>query len=441
MKKVAGIILSLILLLSGTVTAYAAPVWPEQLPAEVQAEGACLMDACSGAVLYGKNMHEHYFPASITKILTALVVIENCENLDETLTFSHRAVYDVEANSSSAGYDEGDEITVRTALYAMLLASANEAANALAEHIGGSIEGFCDMMNEKARLLGCTDSHFANPSGLNDPDHYTSAYDFARIASAAFANDIFVQIDGTTYYVLPPMKRNPEETTIYTHHNMMKKNSSWYYEGIIGGKTGYTSLAGNTLVTCAEREGLKLVSVVLNGHQTHYEDTKLLLDFGFENFKSMSLVDHKTKYDTVLDPMDIAGLGVKNADVITTSREGYVTLPVDATMDDVENDIVYDLEENAPEDACAKIIYRYGEKEAGHQYVLRKFEHAETEIILGELIEEEEEEVEKPVTKKARDWFLETPLWAKILMLVGLAAVISGIVFLIIRFLPKRRRR
>lgn len=441
MKRFSVLIISLIIILFSITDAYAAPLWPEYPPAEVQAEGACLMDTRSGAVLYGKNMHEHYYPASITKILTALVVIENCENLDEMLTFSHRAVYDVEANSSSAGYDEGDEITVRTALYAMLLASANEAANALAEHVGGSIEGFCDMMNEKARELGCTDSHFANPSGLNNPNHYTSAYDFCLISSAAFDNDTFVQIDGTTYYVLPPMKRNPEEATIYTHHNMMKKNSSWYYEGIIGGKTGYTSLAGNTLVTCAERDGMKLVSVVLNGHQTHYEDTKLLLDFGFDNFKSQSLEGYKTKYDTVLDPMDITGLGVKNADVITTSSEGYVTIPKDATMDDVETDIVYDLEENAPVDACAKIIYRFGDKDAGRQYVLRKFEFSETEIVLGELIETETEEEEKPIPKKVRDWFLETPVWAKILMGVGLIAIISGIVILIITLLPKRRRR
>lgn len=441
MKRFAGIIISLIIFLFSTVTAYAAPAWPEYPPAEVQAEGACLMDTRSGAVLYGKNMHEHYFPASITKILTALVVIENCDNLDETLTFSHRAVYDVEANSSSAGYDEGDEVTVRTALYAMLLASANEAANALAEHIGGSIEGFCDMMNEKARELGCTDSHFANPSGLNNPDHYTSAYDFCLICSEAFANDTLVQIDGTTYYVLPPMKRNPEETTIYTHHNMMKKNSSWYYDGIIGGKTGYTSLAGNTLVTCAEKDDMKLVSVVLNGHQTHYEDTKLLLDFGFDNFKSLSLEGYKTKYDTVLEPMDIAGLGVKNADVIKPSPEGYVTLPKDAEMDDVGTDIIYDLEENAPVDACAKIIYRYGDRDAGRQYVLREYQSSETEIVLGELIEEEMADEDKPLTKRARDWFLETPVWAKILMGVGLIVIISGIVLLIITLMPKRRRR
>ncbi|MDO4939284.1 MAG: D-alanyl-D-alanine carboxypeptidase family protein [Lachnospiraceae bacterium] len=441
MKRLSSILICITIVFSLTFQAVASPKWAEYPPQEVQAEGACLMDARSGAVLYGKNMHSHYFPASITKILTALVVLENCDNLEETLVFSHRAVYDVEANSSSAGYDEGDEVTVRTALYAMLLASANEAANALAEYVGGTIEGFCDMMNEKARQLGCTDSHFANPSGLNNPDHYTSAYDFCLISRAAFANDTFVQIDGSTYYTLPPMKRNPEEAIVYTHHNMLKKNSGWYYEGIVGGKTGYTSLAGNTLVTCAQRDETKLVSVVLNGHQTHYEDTKLLLDFGFENFTTVSLSDYKTKYDTVLDPMDIAGMGVKNADVITTSRDACITLPIGATPDDVDTDIVYDLDAGAPREACAKIIYRYADKTAGEQYVLRQFEYSETEIVLGEPVEKEEVVQEQPMIKKTRDWFLETPVWAKILMIAGFAAVVGGIVLLIVKLLPKRRRR
>lgn len=441
MKRLICFLFSLILILMPATVSFAAPpAWPEAPGAEVQAEGACLMDARSGAVLFGKNMHEKYYPASITKILTAIVVIENVENLDEELTFSHRAVYDVEANSSSAGYDEGDVITVRTALYAMLLASANEAANALAEHVGGTIEDFCEMMNEKARSLGCTDSHFANPSGLNNESHYTSAYDYCLICREAYNNDTLVQINGTTYYTLPPMKRNPEEAVIYAHHSMLKKSNALYYEGIIAGKTGYTSLAGNTLVTCAERDGLKLISVVLNGHQTHYDDTKILLDFGFENFQSVNLGEYKSKYDTVLDPMDITGLGVKNADLITTDKTACITLPIGAEMSDAATDIVYDLDENAPEDACACILYRYGEKNVGRQYVLRKYTHVETEIVVGQTEEEQEELENQPVTKKARDWFLETPVWAKILMIVGLITLTAGLTFLIIKLFTKRRR-
>ena len=230
---------------------FAAPSWPSGIA--IEAEGGIVMDADSGAVLYGKNMNESYFPASITKILTALIVIENCD-LDDVVTYSHNAVYNVEAGSSSAGIDEGDQLTVRDSLYAMLLKSANEAANGLAEHTAGSIEEFAEMMNEKAASLGCTDSHFVNPSGLNDPEHYTSAYDMALIAQAAFRNETFTEIDSKLYYDIPPTKLNPEGIRVYPGHKMLKKNTSQYYSGIIGGKTGYTSLAGNTLVTCAERD-------------------------------------------------------------------------------------------------------------------------------------------------------------------------------------------
>ena len=138
-------------------TADAAVSWPEN--ASIQADGGIVIEADTGTVLYGKNIHETYYPASITKILTALIVLEHCD-LDEIVTFSHDAVYNVEEGSSSAGIDEGDELTVRDCLYALLLASANESANALAEHVSGSREAFAELMNEKAESLGCQDSHF-----------------------------------------------------------------------------------------------------------------------------------------------------------------------------------------------------------------------------------------------------------------------------------------
>lgn len=195
------------------------------------------------------------------------------------MTFSNEAVNTLEPGASILGARAGDQLSVRECLYALLLQSANEVANALAEHCSGSIDAFAELMNEKARSLGCTSSNFANPSGLNDENHYTSAYDMALISQAAFSNPTFVEIDSTTYYDVPAgkLKQYPDGWRYYAHHRMLKKNDSLYYDGVIGGKTGYTSLAGNTLVTCAERDGLKLIAVVLNGHQTHYSDTKALL--------------------------------------------------------------------------------------------------------------------------------------------------------------------
>lgn len=368
MKRILSFLLCLALMTGVFAqTAFAAPPWPDNV--SISAEGGILMDADSGAVLYGKSIHVPYFPASITKILTALIVIENC-SLDDMVTFSHNAVYNVEADSSNANLEEGDILTVRDCLYAMLLRSANEAANALAEHTAGSIEAFAAMMNAKASSLGCTDSHFNNPSGLNDPDHYTSAYDMALIAQAAFRNEIFVAIDSTLYYDLPPTKRNPDGLRIYPGHRMLKKNMAQYYPGIVGGKTGYTSLAGNTLVTCAERSGMKLIAVVLNGHQTHYADTKSLLDFGFANFRSVNAADVDTTYSSVTNDMTIAGLPTTDLSILHMQENCRITLPVSADFSDAVSTISYDLSPAAPEHAIARIAYEYNGRQIGATYLI-----------------------------------------------------------------------
>ncbi len=358
------LILSLLFTSLFSVTSLAAPSWPSDV--SIQAEGGILIDADSGCVIYGKNIHETFYPASITKILTALLVIENC-SLDDTVTFSYNAVHNVEPGSTSAGYNTGDQISVRQALYVMLLKSANEVANALAEHCAGSIEKFADMMNEKAASLGCTDSHFANPSGLNDENHYTTPYDFALIARAAFENPVFVEIDSTTYFELPPNGTNDESFTVYCGHKMLKKSSGLYYPGIIGGKTGYTTSAGNTLVTCAERDGLKLITVILNGHQTHYDDTKALLDFGFENFRSLSLSESGSGFSDPESDFDLTG---SRAPLLSLEEGRTVTLPAGASLGDAETEISYDLPDSAPDGAAALVTYTYEDRVIGTAYLM-----------------------------------------------------------------------
>ncbi len=246
---------------------------------QIQAQGAVVIDAATGQILYGKNANTKYYPASITKLMTALLVIENCD-LNGTVTFSKTATTNLEAGAVSLGMVEGDQMTVRQCLYALLLKSANEVGNALAEHVSGSISAFADRMNQKAAALGCTNTHFVNPHGLNDPNHYTTPYDMALIGRAAFANSTLREIDTTLSYQLPATKKYGART-ITMGHKMLYPNDSRYYEGIIGGKTGFTSLAGNTLVTGAERNGVRLVAVVMKANGTHYTDTKALLDYGF----------------------------------------------------------------------------------------------------------------------------------------------------------------
>ena len=246
---------------------------------EVAAEGAVLLNAATGEVLYGKNQDQQFYPASITKVMTALVVLEHC-NLNETVTFSETATTNLESGAVALGVSAGDQLTVEQSLYGLLLKSANEIGNGLAEHVSGSVSAFADLMNAKAKELGCKNTHFANPHGLNNENHKTTPYDMTLILRAAVANDTFRKIDTTTSYQFPAIK-NAAARTITMGHKMMYKTDSRYYEGIIGGKTGYTSKAGNTLVTAVERDGVRLIAVVMKAKGTHYTDTRAMLDYGF----------------------------------------------------------------------------------------------------------------------------------------------------------------
>lgn len=261
----------------------------------IRAEGAILMNADTGEVLYEKNADTRYYPASITKMMTALLVIENSE-LDSVVTFSKTATTNLERGAVTLEVSEGDKISVRDCLYGLMLKSANEVANGLAEHVGGSIEGFASMMNDKARELGCTNTNFANPSGLTNSAHYTTARDMALIAKACFNNSTFREINGTESYTFPAVK-NSASKSISIGHKMLRKSDSRYYEGIIGGKTGYTSKAGQTLVTGAQRNGKKLIVVILKSTNTRYEDTRKLLDYGFAKAASSSSGEDSRSFD------------------------------------------------------------------------------------------------------------------------------------------------
>lgn len=430
MKKITAAFLCLILCMGLFVTnVYAAPEWPSNV--SIEAEGGIVVDADTGTVLYSKNAHIPYFPASITKILTALIVLENCD-MNEIVTFSHNAVYNVEANSTSAGLDVGDTLSVRDCLYAMLLKSANEVANALAEHVSGTTEEFANLMNEKAASLGCTDSHFSNPSGLNDPNHYTSVYDMALIAQAALKNETFVEIDSTLYYDIPVTKRNPEGARIYPGHKMIKKNSAEYYSGAFGGKTGYTSLAGNTLVTYAKRDGMTLVTVILNGHQTHYSDTRKLLDFGFQNFQSIVASDYDNTYTSIENDMTIAGLSASNLTGLMLDKKSRVTLPKNTDFSSVTSSITYDLADADPADAIAKIQYQLGDRPVGATYLELKTSDASgpaipattLEDITGITLESTAAPIEEPVRKEPIR--IPSVVWTVLAVIVALAILITA---------------
>ncbi len=452
MKKLLSILLCAVMIFSLTPagTTYAAGSWPSG--ASIEADGGILIDADSGTVLYSKNIHNTYYPASITKILTAYIIINHCD-LDDTVTFTHSAVNTLEPGSSILGARVGDKMSVRDCLYALLLQSANEVANALAEHCSGSVEAFAELMNEEAKKLGCIDSNFANPSGLNNPNHYTSAHDMSLIAKAAFSDPTFLEIDKTLYYDVPAgqLQQYPDGWRYYMHHRMMKKNDSLYYNGIIGGKTGYTSLAGNTLVTCAERDGLKLIAVVLNGRQTHYSDTKALLDFGFENFKSVLIADKDSTYQEIEQDLAIGGISFGDTMKLSVDANSSITIPMDGEFTDVTSSLDYDLDETAPEAAVARIDYMYGERVVGQAYleasivpgytikeVAQEIPSTETSLKIEETFPEVVSPTETPEQEKETTTFSLFELLKKVLI-VG--AAIGGVGILIFGIMIYREKQ
>jgi len=323
----------------------------------VGAESAILMEANTGTILYAKNINARLYPASTTKILTTLVAIENSD-LSEMVNFSTEAVFSIERASSNMGMDVGQSITMEQCLYGILVYSANEVANAVAEHIAGSIDGYVDMMNTRAAEIGCTNSHFVTTNGLHDDNHYTSAYDLALIAKEFFKNETLAKISGTKYYKIEPTDTQPDLIELYTHNQLT--NGKYDYEGYIGGKTGYTSVARQTLVSCAERNGLKLICVVMKEDSpSQFTDTIALFDYGFQNFKKMNISENEKNY--IIDESDFfkndSSFFGNNETIMSVNKNNFVVVPNDVDFPDLTSELTYDSENN--EDSVVALIHYY----------------------------------------------------------------------------------
>lgn len=282
--------------------------WPE---APLTNSGAaCLMDADTGAILFDANMDEQRYPASITKVMTALLVAENKQPTD-TVTFGEQAVSESIPGNARIDVQLGETITVEDALHAILLASANEVCTQLVIDIAGSVEAFADMMNERAAALGCINTHFTNPNGLPDPNHYTTAHDMALIMQEAIKNETFLRVESDLSYTIQPTNMTAAPRQLQNHHVMLFQDDPTYgYQGAFAGKTGYTDEAHNTLVTAAKRNNITLICVVLTCDNLDYIiDTRSLFDYGFDNFTHYTLKDTKTE-----------------------SLSGTITLPKDAKL-------------------------------------------------------------------------------------------------------------
>lgn len=331
--------------------------WPDG-PA-VGAEGAILMEAETGTILYEKNIHEHLYPASVTKILTCLIGVEQCQ-MDEKVTMSNDAVFSIPRDSSNIGLDVGEVITVEQCLYGILVGSANEAANALAEHVSGSMDAFVDLMNERAKELGCEDSHFVTTNGLHDENHYTSAYDLALIAQKFFDNELLCKMSSTATYYIPQSPTQPDDDLyVNTHNKMLFSGGKYNYEYLVGSKTGFTSDARQTLVTCAEKDGMKLICVVLREESPYqYDDTISLFEYGFSNFQKLNVAANETEYtvdnnDFFQTDNDVFGT---SKPILSINPSSSVVIPVTAVFEDMDSELVYDTDSDT---SVATIQYTY----------------------------------------------------------------------------------
>ena len=391
--------------------------WPQG--PNVCAASAIVMDMDSRAILYAKKADEAHYPASITKLLTTLVALENGD-LSDTITFSEDSINILSWDDAHIGMKPGEQISLNDALYAVLLASANEVSYAVAENVGtkmgGGYETFIQEMNDRAVELGCTGSHWVNPNGLHDDQHYTTAHDMAVIASAVYQREEFRTIMKSLEYRIPPTNLTDVERVFQQNHKMLWEGNDYYYEYCTGGKTGYTDQSGTTLVTMADNGTLRLAAVVLVDYGVDaYTDTRAMMDYVFNNFSKVSLKEQKTS--EYIESFE--------------DKDAHVVLPAGITFSQVECELISDKDGISEKKSGAKerqgtAVYTYQGQEVGRaEVILAKefFKSKET----GTTDSEKQDTAEK---KKSPFW-----IW-----FLAIGATVFGIAVLFYCYLQYLRR-
>lgn len=361
MKKICTYILSLLMLVSvfgqafdfSLTNTYGATVSLPKAP-DIVGECAILIEPNTGTVLYEKDPNKKMYPASITKIMTALLTLEHCD-MNETVVYSKKNIESLTAEDSNIQCKVGEKMKVKDCLYALMLSSANEAATALAEHISGNTEEFAKLMNARAKKAGAKNTHFANPNGLHDENHYVTAYDMAMIMKDAIKYPAFLDIIHSTTYTIPANNKRTEPFTSYQRHMMIYPTSQYYDADVIGGKTGYTDQAGKTLVTYAKRGDVSLISVVLKSNgDVVFEDTKKLLDYGFDNFTYVNVSENDTKFNSDSSNTLVSPFSKTNAS-ISVDKDASILLPNGVKFDNLDTEVNYKLTDSS----FATITYKY----------------------------------------------------------------------------------
>lgn len=387
--------------------------WPEG--PGTYGDAAIVMDADSGAILYAKNIDKSEYPASITKVLTALLAFEYGD-MQSQVTISQEALECLGSGYASIGLKAGNVISMEQALYAMLLASANEAAYAVGEKIaadqGQSYDWFLTQMNDTCEQLGGVNSNFVNTNGVFDENHHTCARDMALIGSKLFDYPEFFQICQTQQYSIPASD-TVEEHVFQQKHRMLIQGNKDCYEYVVGGKTGYTTEAENTLITMADNGQMRLVCVVLKTYSGHpYSDTRALLEYGFDHFQKVSVSEHN-----------------ENKDFESFEEGAYVMLPEGVDFDSLE----WEAELNEDGENDATVTYYYKDMPVGACQVTVSKEYRDKGITFGSIEEKGDSEAAEE----------ENGSGNKVWIALGIAAVILivTIVYMVMANISRRRRR
>ena len=329
-------------------------VWPEA--SEIYSGSALVIDTVTGATLFSQDADEKIYPASTTKLLTAILALENC-SLDETVTFSETAV-DLESGASSIDAVAGEEMSLEDVLYGLLLPSGNDCANAIAEHVAGSIDAFAEMMNEKAEELGCASSHFTNPSGLHDSDHYTTASDMFLIAKEAFSNSTIKEIISCASYTVDATNMS-DERTFSNSNSLIQTDSSYYNSTVVGGKTGYTSSAGRALVILSESNNMNLICLFFNCPYYYgvFSDANTLLDYVYNNFSIVNISEAEERFSS----------SFADAKIVLDSTSSII-IPNSISLSDLDSTLTFATDMDAEEFEEAKLSAGVTTQDGRHLY-------------------------------------------------------------------------
>ena len=404
------------------------------------ADAAILVDATSGDVLFSKNARTRMFPASTTKVMTLLLALESGIAMDNTIVIPQQAAQ-IPADSSLIPVFPGDVMTFRDLLYGFMLTSGNDGANAIAALVGGNVDTFVERMNRRARELGCEDTHFANPHGYHDPQHYSTALDLARIASEGVKLDAFRKIASAPSYVMNIQRGNTTlEQRVVNTNSLLKSDNAYYYPDCIGIKTGYHSMAGQCFVGAAERDGVRLVTVDLHsvGSQEKWVDTIRLFNYGFTRYTGYSMEQmfnlSGNKIATLRvsnaiqsDPYD----GMLNLKIAQISDPDYVRMVEndnETAMEEAINDFVTRCELTVTSDMVAPISK--GEIIGRLKYLDQSGREITALLVADRTIEEQPPRMELTDIIPALAYF-ENPLvvlLAIVLILLIILLVVAGIV-------------